>query len=487
MQQIPKIALSVLISSLVACGGGTNYLGSSGSSSGSSSSTSSSSSSTSSSSSSSSSSSGSASSSSGALSGGATLKPAGLPKHWHETKGWGTDTKGGLEGKVIKVTNLNNSGPGSFRAAVEASGKRLIVFEVGGVIDLDAKRIRITNGDVTIAGQTAPYPGITLIRADFVVDAADVVISHISTRLGDGTALTEDTMALYGSNIVLNHVAASWSIDECLSMRAAKNSTLYKTMITEALSYATHVEGEHSKGSLIKNSTNNVSMINVLYAHNAMRNPRLHSGSKVALINSVIYDWFPGHDDEGDKNFDFIIHMNDAAMSIVGNVALQGPESVGDVLVSGHKTGTGEAYMRDNLIIDPKGNPLTEYNTENITPLDTPPLWPDGVEVMPNHESFYELIRTIGPRPGDRDKVNARVVRTIVDGTGGRVNSQEEVGGYPNYAETRRKVTVPEGYAARRAWLDKLEDDIAVDTSLDLSRLYKIIGSQASDKLVTFE
>lgn len=403
--------------------------------------------------------------------------------HYHETGGFGTKTQGGLGGKVIKVTNLNKSGAGSLRAALEASGKRLVVFEVGGVINLEGSGLDIKNGDVTVAGITAPYPGITVIRGDTDISGDNVVVSHISFRLGDGDGGAKDTMDIRGDNIILDHVAASWSIDECVTLIGASNVTMYKTMVTEALSYSTHKEGEHSKGSLIQRGTKDTSLIGTLYAHNGLRNPRLHSSAQISLINGVIYNWFPGHDDEGDKNFDFIIHMNSAQMSVAGVVALQGPSSVGDTLIAGHKGGSGKAYMNDNLIFDRSGNPLKEYNESNITPLSNKPSWPSGVKVMPSAESFYEVLRTVGPRPGDRDPINARVVKTVATDTGARVNSQEDVGGYPTWEMTKRSVNVPDGVAARKAWLDKLEDEVAVDRDIDLSRLYKIVGSAASDKL----
>jgi len=378
---------------------------------------------------------------------------------------------------------LNKSGEGSLRAAVEASGKRLVVFEVGGVIDMEGARLNFRNSDLYVAGETAPYPGITIIRSPTSVSGDNIVLSHLSIRLGDKDGGGSDTMGISGDNIVLNHVAASWSIDECVSMSGATNVTLYKSMVTEALSYATHKEGEHSKGSLIQKSTNNTALYHTLYAHNALRNPRLHSRAQVALINGVIYNWLPGNDDEGEKKFHYIVHMNQAKMSVVGTTALQGPDSVGDTLISGHKSGSGDAYMEDNLIFDVNGNPLKEYNTSNIDPLSSPPLWPEGVVVQPSDESFYEVLRTVGPRPGERDPINARVVATVADGTGQRVNSQEDVGGYPDYEETRHTVNVPDGLEARRAWLDDIEDSFAVDRDLDLSRLYSIVGSEDSDKL----
>jgi hypothetical protein len=170
-------------------------------------------------------------------------------------------------------------------------------------------------------------------------------------------------------------------------------------------------------------------------------------------------------------------------VTFMGNVAIQGPDSVGEIYLDGHIDSTNYAYMEDNIIIDQAGNHLQVYDPNDIEVLDAPPLWGDGLEVMPAHESLYEVLRTVGPRPGDRDPNNARLVRTVADGNGAVIDSQNEVGGYPSYTPTYRAITVPEGAAAQQAWLDALEDEIAVDKSIDLSRLYNLVGSANSDKL----
>ena len=89
-----------------------------------------------------------------------------LNRSTYDVLGWAKATQGGKGGRILRVTNLNAAGPGSFRAAVEAEGPRIVVFEVGGVIDLDSSSIRIKNPFLTIAGQTAPSPGITFIKSE---------------------------------------------------------------------------------------------------------------------------------------------------------------------------------------------------------------------------------------------------------------------------------------------------------------------------------
>ncbi|MBN1759812.1 MAG: hypothetical protein JW863_15905 [Chitinispirillaceae bacterium] len=369
--------------------------------------------------------------------------------------------------------------------AVRASGKRLIVFEVGGVISGD---LTISNGDVTVAGHTAPYPGITIIRGTVDISANNVVISHIAVRVGDATG-EADGIVIYSTNVVLDHVISTWGVDETLTLKGSDNVTLYKCVIAEALSHSVHEEGEHSKGNLIFRICDPVSIIGCLYAHNRMRNPRI-SDSRVVMVNSIVYDPATGKDDDNGGH-NYFVHLGDNGeqpnipeVSFVGNVGLHGPDTdvKAQYLLNGHKDEKGKAYMKDNIIQDRDGKNLTIADG-GIIPLDEPPLWPDGLETIPAHESIYEVLRTVGPQPGRRESVTKRVVTTVADGTGGIINSQNEVGGYPNYNATKRALTVPNGAEARRAWLDSIENSIAVDKEIDLSRLYSRIGSKDSDKL----
>ena len=134
-------------------------------------------------------------------------------------KGFGTETRGGLDGRIIKVTNLNSDGPGSFKQAIEAEGPRTVVFEVAGIIDLDYQQIKINNPYLTIAGQTAPSPGITIIKGGITFNTHDVVMQHVRFRMGDGGLKPgerkyEPEVATAGNgnsyNIVVDHCSVSW-------------------------------------------------------------------------------------------------------------------------------------------------------------------------------------------------------------------------------------------------------------------------------------
>jgi hypothetical protein len=184
-----------------------------------------------------------------------------------------------------------------------------------------------------------------------------------------------------------------------------------------------------------------------------------------------------------------------ADVTLVGSIALGGYDSEAQFFLDGHN-GSANGYLEDNIIKDRYGNDLYMANTEGvftggasgsagaITLLDSPAIWPAGVELLPAHEALYEVLRTVGPHPGNRNAHNARIVKSVADGTGEIIDHQNEVGGFPNYPATYRALgDIPEGAEARQEWLDELEDEIAVDTGIDLSRLYTMVGSQESDVL----
>jgi hypothetical protein len=417
--------------------------------------------------------------------------PAGsLPKHWHESGGFGTDTKGGIGGEIYKVTNLNSSGLGSLPDAVSQSN-RLVVFEVGGVIDMEGARLKIAS-DITIAGQAAPYPGISIIKSNVIAYGSNIVISHLNVHLGSKVGRHYDALNVRGSHIVLDHCAVYWGLDETLPIARSTDVTVYKCIVAEGLQFTGHGDGEHSKGLHIQKGNKKVSVIGSLGAHNALRNPRI-DGGEAFLANYVLYNWGPGWDHRGPRpssddelpnlpqcyNYALHAHLN-ANVTLVGSVALSGYDSKAEYFISGHHDGKANAYLSDNMIKDRQGKDL-KIADPNIKTLDAPAIWPEGMEPLPAEEALYQVLRTVGPQPGNRNLHNARLVQSVVDGTGEIIDSEDEVGGYPHYAATKRSLTVPDGAAARQAWLDALEDEIAVDRSMNLSRLYNIVGSRASD------
>lgn len=238
-------------------------------------------------------------------------------------EGYGKYTVGGRGGRVIEVTNLNDSGEGSLRAAIDASGPRTVVFRVSGTIDLKSA-LKIKNPYITIAGQTAPGQGICIKRYPLNISADEVIIRHIRVRLGDETGDDSDAIfCRYQKNIILDHVSASWSIDETMSIYCCENVTIQWCMISESLYNSNHIKGAHGFGGIW--GSNYSTYHHNLIAHHSSRNPRFASGSGYNdYRNNVIYNWgynscYGGEKNEDDPNYNFF------EINMVANYYKPGP------------------------------------------------------------------------------------------------------------------------------------------------------------------
>ncbi len=249
-------------------------------------------------------------------------------------EGGGMYVTGGRGGTVYHVTNLEDNGTGSFRAAVTSSGPRIVVFDVAGTIELKSE-LRIRNGDLTILGQTAPGDGITIGYDTVYLDADNVIIRFVRFRLSDSggnSDLGDGSDCIWGryhQNIILDHCTMSWSIDECASFYANKNFTMQWCMISEALNQSRfHSKDGHGYGGIW--GGRNASFHHNLLAHNYSRNARIdHPGlysngtylpthrGNVDYRNNVIYNW------QNDNTYG----GEDGWFNIVGNYYKPGPAS----------------------------------------------------------------------------------------------------------------------------------------------------------------
>jgi len=219
-------------------------------------------------------------------------------------EGFGTITQGGRGGKVLEVTNLNDSGPGSLREAVEDTGPRTVVFRVSGNIELRST-LTIINDSITIAGQTAPGDGICLKDRGCEVYANEVIIRFIRSRPGDGMVDGERyaSDAISGrscKNIILDHCSMSWGMDETNTFYHVENYTVQWSIISENLYDSYHPKGPHGMGWVV--SGVGATAHHNLCANNATRNPRFsptdfYDDSRIItdFRNNVIYNWGSSH------------------------------------------------------------------------------------------------------------------------------------------------------------------------------------------------
>ncbi len=383
-------------------------------------------------------------------------------------KGWAADTMGGREGAIVRVTNLAPSGEGSLAAAVASEGARIVVFEVGGVIDLQGTTIRISTPYLTIAGQTAPHPGITLIRGGLTVATHDVIVQHIGVRPGENgrakkSGWDADGLSVSGAyNVIVDHCSFSWATDENLSASGprfngatpadwhrgtANRVTFSHNIIAEGLRNATHTKGEHSKGTLIHDNAAQILLYGNLFSSNVERSPLIKGGARVAIINNLIHN--PGN---RAIHYNLIAHeWGDRAprtgqVTMIGNVLRGGPDTrAGTPLFSLGGVGDVDVYMRDNIAVDGNGNalPMTGRYTAapaRIIAARTPYL-PPGLRALPARQLEQAIYANVGTRPWARDAVDFKILSDVAEGRGHIIDSEAESSGYPGYLPSYQQFT----------------------------------------------
>ncbi len=378
-------------------------------------------------------------------------------------EGAGAFTPGGRGGQVRIVKNLNDNGPGSFRDAVQAKGPRIVVFAVSGIITLETP-VKIDEPFITIAGQTAPGDGICIRNQTVEINTHDVVIRYVRFRRGN-MKVRDDALGGYPRrNIMIDHVSASWGLDENLSLyryivkqpdgtlkkMPVENITIQWSIMSEALDLNNHAFGGTWGG-------HNCSFHHNLFACNTGRNPSIGFGGSFDFRNNVIFNWRHRVIDGGDGS---------SQVNVIANCFKAGPATNPGPLqyqicraqARGPKDafpGFGKWYVADNHVF---GHPkISADNWAGGVQFDKEQKTRDGIipmsteKAVRSHQPFpaspitqhkaleaFELVLAgAGATLPRRDTVDKRVTESVRTGKpafkNGIIDSPADVGGWPDY------------------------------------------------------
>jgi len=380
---------------------------------------------------------------------------------------------------------------------------KIILFEVSGTINATSTTFlyRIDNSYTTIAGQTAPNPGISLRNIDLACLKHDVVVQHIRSRVGDAaTGVNPDQrrpmeitcMTGHGDvyNVVYDHCSGSWAIDSSglfweESGLQAHDCTWSNSIFSEALHWSLHsktvgspYEG-HSKGPCIQTGTENFAFVNNLMVSNHSRNPYLRRSTNVVVNNYTYNPCF--------FNTQIEVISDVLISSIVGNVVEGGPSTVTSAytnhMACAYLTTASEIYLHDNKCGKDGVGWYTQtsasdwshvqwYNeqpdiSEDVKVLSAP-VWPTGLTAMDVGDVVAYVLEHAGARPADRDSVDERAIIHANSGgiQGAIIDSPSDVGGWPVLDENTRTLDIPanphsdsgDGYTNLEKWLHAYSD-----------------------------
>lgn len=397
--------------------------------------------------------------------------------------GFQTDPVTGEVPRFIKVTSLaDTNDPGTLRHAVNSSGPRVVVFEVSGVINL-VNDLTINNPYITIAGQTAPHGGISLHHERLLIKSHDVVVEHIRVRPGDrradGSLVTDPNVAqnrdgigigtgVGVNDITIKNCSVSWSLDALVdTWFPAKRVNIENCLLAEPLAITTHPDTSggvpHNYALGIGYRSHDVSVVGNLFAHADRRNPRFGRDCSVVILNNTIYN--SGHEAiHAQDTFDRLDRNTKA--TVVGNHLKSGPDTLAlpsqprwafRNIMNGGDPEIWRLHHARNTVDDSSEDSFSN-SPERTQPtiLASPPVWSDDLVEMTAEDRYEHSLYGVGARPWDRDSVDNRVILAYASGTGGFINSQDEVGGYPTVCENSHTLAPP---------MDVLGDENLNDTA----------------------
>lgn len=433
-------------------------------------------------------------------------------------EGFGVATRAGRRGKIF-IIDSSTADPAAAQLVrcIEADTPRTCIFKISGTIDLGeylrtkkrSPMLIVRNPYLTIAGQTAPTPGVTIKGCAFWISTHDVLIQHIRFRPGDiyvGSnkdelgADSHDGLGIVGAtddsgyppvyNVVVDHCSISWAVDENVDFgyRGVHDITISNCIISEGLNESRHPKGPHSCGLRVGWNAENVSLIRNLLVHNGNRNPLIMGNTTTVIVNNVVYN--PGPYGYGVTTGD----GGPMRSTIVGNVFIPGcqmnsnyPQIATAVVVSEDVDEHSQIYVWDNCVGKTNCDQMKAYN-ENCTHMTinpwahvlnrkgpaikayTAPIWVSPLTIGPADSIEKWILDHVGARPADvgRDAVDIRIINDVRNGKGKIINNQHDVGGWPELAQYR-EITPPtrpnadddgDGYTNLEEWLHDLAKQV---------------------------
>lgn len=378
-------------------------------------------------------------------------------------EGYGKYTVGGRGGAVYEVTNLNDSGEGSLRAAVDAEGPRTVVFRVSGTIDLKSD-LRIKNPYITIGGQTAPGDGICIKRYPLMIDADEVIIRYIRVRFGDESGQDSDAIsARYVKNLILDHVSASWSVDETMSIYHCENITVQWCIIAESMFSSNHVKSNHGFGGIW--GSNYSTYHHNLIVHHSSRNPRFASGcGNTDYRNNVLFNWGYQSSYGGEKAQKGNSKFNFSRVNMVANYYKAGPatapgEVSNRIVAPSTRDGAndyGKWYVSGNVV---EGN--TAVSEDN---------WNGGVQLK-DADQFVKLIKLEEPWPAMpiKQQTVKKAYTSVLEKAGATLPKRDPID-IRIIKETREGFATYEGdsYKQNKSVVDKSKKSGIIDSQRDV-------------------
>jgi pectate lyase len=376
------------------------------------------------------------------------------PLAFPSAEGFGKFTTGGRGGVIIKVTNLNDDGPGSFRAAATKKYPRIVLFEVSGTIHLQSK-LNIL-GNVTIAGQSAPGDGICLADQSVSIGGDNSIIRYIRIRLGDKfqnlgmVDKSGDDDAFGGNrrkNIIIDHCSMSWSDDEVFSIYGGDSTTVQWNLIAEPLNYSYHFETgdkdyeKHGYGGIWGGK--HLSAHHNLFADCVSRNPRFNgarlgaSEEFVDFSNNVIYNWqhntvYGG--EEGKYNVTNNYYRpgpsTDASVARrIVNPTVNETQGLGVFYVNGNFVDGNESVSKNNRLgidFDKKITDVQKANAITDKPFETL-----AINIQDPKAAYFSVLNHVGAS-FKRDTLDERIIQDVVQRRGRIIDVQ---GGFPHGTE----------------------------------------------------